>query len=147
MPPDGKLPEAEIKRLTEWVAKGLPDPRQPGKPNGNSPTGMSVEDGRRFWSFQPVADSEVPAGTNQADWVQNEIDAFIAQRLGAEGIKPAPRADRRTLLRRVTFDLTGLPPTPSEMNQFLADDSPDAFIRIVDRLLASPQYGIRWGRH
>src|SRR5262249_50436536 len=81
------------------------------------------------------------------DWVRSPVDAFLLAKLEAAGLEPAPPADKRTLLRRVTFDLTGLPPTPQEIDAFLADESPDAYEKVVDRLLASPAYGERWGRH
>ena len=108
--------------------------------------GMSIEEGRAFWSFKPITNPKSPK-VAQGDWVKNTIDAFVLARLEQQGLAPAPRADKRTLLRRVTFDLTGLPPTPEEIKAFLADESPDAFERVVDRLLNSPHYGVRWGRH
>jgi hypothetical protein len=98
------------------------------------------------WAFRPVARPAVPAVRDRSG-VRTPIDAFVLARLEKAGLKPAPPADRRTLLRRVTLDLIGLPPTPEEQRAFLADDSPDAFAKVVDRLLASPQYGERWGRH
>jgi mono/diheme cytochrome c family protein len=101
---------------------------------------------RGFWAFQPVRDSAVPAVKNTA-WVRSPLDAFVLAKLEAKGLQPAPPADRVTLLRRVTFDLTGLPPTPEEIESFVKDQSPDAFAKVVDRLLASPHYGERWGRH
>ena len=101
---------------------------------------------RSFWSFQPVVDSPVPS-VKQTDWPQSPLDHFILAGLEAAGLGPAPPADKRTLIRRATFDLVGLPPTPDEIAAFLADDSPDAFAKVVDRLLASPHYGERWGRH
>ncbi len=98
------------------------------------------------WSFQPPADVAPPT-PRRSRWVQSPIDAFILAKLEAARLSPAPPADKPTLLRRVTFDLIGLPPTPAELEAFLADDSPDAFAKVVDRLLASPHYGERWGRH
>lgn len=104
---------------------------------------------RKHWSFQQRAHPAVPEVTTAADkaWVRNPIDAFILERLNKEGLRPAPEADRRTLIRRVYFDLTGLPPTPEEIQAFLRDKSPDAYEKIVDRLLRSPNYGERWGQH
>src|SRR5205823_9460715 len=97
------------------------------------------------WAFQPVkAITPPPDSDGRSD---NPIDRFIAQRRRAAGLRPVGPADRRTLLRRVTFDLVGLPPAPEEMRDFLADDSPDAFAKVVERLLASPHYGERWGRY
>jgi Protein of unknown function (DUF1549). len=101
---------------------------------------------RKWWAFQKVSKSPVPAVKNQS-WVRNEIDAFVLAKLEAKGLKPNPGADRTTLLRRVTLDLTGLPPTPEELQAFLSDTAPDAYEKVVDRLLASPHYGERWGRH
>ena len=106
---------------------------------------MSIEEGRKFWSFRRVDNPPVPASAD--DWVRTPIDAFILDRLGQQGLRPAPRADRVTLIRRVTFDLIGLPPTPQEINDFIHDPAGDAFEKVVERLLASPQYGVRWGRH
>src|SRR5665213_1343094 len=108
--------------------------------------GMSLEEGRHFWSYQPVKDSATPKVKNTA-WLRTPVDNFVLARLEQAGVTPAPAADKRTLLRRVTFDLTGLPPTPAEMAEFLADTSPQAFATVVDRLLASPRYGECWGRH
>ena len=100
---------------------------------------------RSFWSLQPVKQPAIPVVKNKT-WAKNPIDSFVLARLEAKGLTPAPAADRRTLLRRVTFDLTGLPPTPAEAEAFLGDKSPDAYEKVVDRLLASPRYGERWGR-
>ncbi|MCA9098520.1 MAG: DUF1549 domain-containing protein, partial [Planctomycetaceae bacterium] len=137
MPPEGApLKPEEIEKLKRWVAEGLnaPADEQPEK------------DPKDHWSFQPVHRPEVPQA-NLPGWNGNPIDSFIAQRLERAGLQPNPEADKATLLRRVTIDLTGLPPTEQELNTFLADDSPDAYDRVVDRLLASPHYGERWGRH
>jgi hypothetical protein len=101
---------------------------------------------RAHWAFRPVRRPAIPAVRDRA-WVRTPIDAFILSKLEASGLKPGPEADRLTLLRRVTLGLTGLPPTPEELQAFLADHSPAAFGRLIDRLLASPTYGERWGRH
>ncbi len=147
MPPQNSLQPAEIAALEKWVSLGLPDPRQPvTEDSTGKPVGMSVEDGRDFWSFQPVSNPQPPT-VKTNDWVKTPIDAFILADLEEKDLQPAPPADKRTLLRRVTFDLTGLPPTPEEVAAFLADEEPDAFQKVVERLLASPDYGIRWGRH
>jgi hypothetical protein len=106
---------------------------------------LTAED-REFWCFQPVRRPEEPEVANP-EWSRNPIDRFIASRLAAEGLSPAPEADRRTLIRRASFDLLGLPPTPSEIDAFVHDPAPDAYERLIDRYLASPQYGERWGRH
>jgi cytochrome c553 len=151
MPPTGKLKDHEIATLTEWVKMGAPWPGvvQPTSA-ANWPKNSSVreftESEKSFWSVQPVKDPAPPQVKN-ASWVQSSVDRFVLQKLEVKNLKPAPRADKLTLLRRATFDLTGLPPTESEMRDFLADESPDAFKKVVDRLLASPRYGERWGRH
>ncbi|MDB5390192.1 MAG: Protein of unknown function (DUF1553)/Protein of unknown function (DUF1549)/Planctomycete [Planctomycetaceae bacterium] len=106
----------------------------------------AAESDELFWSFRPVRQVPPPA-VRATDWVRTPIDQFILAALEKRGLSPAPPADRRTLLRRAVFDLTGLPPTPAEIDAFVADDSPDAFAKVVDRLLASPRYGERWGRH
>jgi hypothetical protein len=145
MPPNGKLSATEIDRLRHWIEIGLPWPNAPAtSPAIGTPTDDDAS--RAWWSFQPLQRAALPAVKDTA-WPRSEIDRFILAGLEAKGLKPAIPADKRTLLRRATFDLTGLPPTPEEIDAFLADDSPDAFARVVDRLLASPAYGERWGRH
>ncbi|MBY0507046.1 MAG: DUF1549 and DUF1553 domain-containing protein [Bryobacteraceae bacterium] len=116
-------------------------------PHAPMPTYTAAE--KRHWSFQPVTVAPTPSFTAPADraWAQNPIDAFILERLLKDGLRPAPRADRITLIRRVTLDMTGLPPTPAEVDAFVADRAPDAWARVVDRLLASPAYGERWAQH
>ena len=144
MPPTGKLPDSVIADFNEWVQMGAPDPRPAvaaaAKP---LPPGLDIARGRKFWSFQPLVAPAVPRPRN-SKWSKSDIDRFILAGLEAKGLRPAPEADRRTWLRRVTFDLTGLPPTPAEMAAFLAGESYEA---AVDRLLASPHYGERWARH
>ena len=146
MPPEGPLSKREKGILEEWVAMGAPDPRREPEGTAPQPVGMSIEDGRKFWAFLPVA-NPLPPTVQDSDWVRSPIDAFVLARLEDAGFIPAPPADRATLLRRVTFDLVGLPPSPEELEAFLADDSVNAFETVVERLLASPQYGVRWGRH
>jgi hypothetical protein len=146
MPPKQRLSEAEIAALVGWVKLGAPDPRGPG-PTASAPRKpIDLAEARRFWSFRPVADPPLPQVVD-ATWAHTTIDRFVLAGLEAKGMRPAQHADRRTLIRRATFDLTGLPPTPEEVNAFLADDAPDAFAKVVDLLLASPHYGERWGRH
>ncbi len=106
----------------------------------------SLETGRKHWAFQPLRATQLPP-VQDAAWARNDVDRFILAALAAKGLKPAPEADRRTLIRRVTLDLIGLPPSPEEVNAFVTDTSPQAWERVVDRLLASPHYGERWGRH
>jgi hypothetical protein len=144
MPPDEKLPDAVIADFERWIQLGAPDPR-----DGKAATTASTTDiaaGRKFWAFQPPRHHPVPA-VKDASWPSFDIDQFILARLEAQGLRPNPDADKATLLRRVTIDLVGLPPTPEEIDAFVADPSPDALERVVDRLLASPGFGERWGRH
>ncbi len=140
MPPREKLKPQEIADLTRWVKMGAFFPRAASAREG------TAEEGRSHWAFQPPTDPPVPL-VKDSRWARTPLDCFILSQLEARGLRPAPAADRRTLLRRATFDLIGLPPTPEEMDAFLADPSPNAFARVVERLLASPHYGERWGRH
>jgi hypothetical protein len=147
MPPEGKLPEADVARLERWVASGAPWPEAVARPAAPAGARFVVTDEhRRWWSFRPVRAVPPPA-VKDAAWPASDIDRFVLAQLEVKGLRPAPPADKRTLLRRATFDLTGLPPTPEEADDFLRDQSPDAFAKVVDRLLASPAYGERWGRH
>jgi len=149
MPPKGKLTSEEIADLSLWVKKGAPWPHDVAASTGGQfrTGGSSVTAAERaFWSFQPVKDSPPPEVRDTA-WPRKPLDRFVLARLEAEGLKPAGLAEKRTLLRRVTFDLIGLPPTPEEIDAFVVDDTPEALARVVDRLLASPHYGERWGRH
>lgn len=142
MPPAGKLGRAEIAAIEEWVRMGAPWPEKKEASKPETPRRA----GRDFWSFRPIANPKPPVVRNAA-WPRTDIDRFVLESLEKAGLRPAAPADRRTLLRRATFDLTGLPPTPQEVRDFLADRSPSAWERVVDRLLASPHYGERWGRH
>ena len=148
MPPKHPLEPAEVNDLIEWVRLGAPDPRteEPKAEPAKAAVTIDFEKGRKHWAFQPVKMPALPAVRDKA-WVRNDVDLFTLHRMEAASVKPAPDADRRTLLRRVTYDLTGLPPTPAEVDAFVNDTAPDAFARVVDRLLASPRYGERWGRH
>jgi hypothetical protein len=140
MPPKEKLPADVIADLEAWVKIFAPDPRD----GDTGSQRLDLARAKEFWSFKPVVRPLVPKTRASA---ANPIDAFILAKLEAKGLTQAPPADKRTLIRRATFDLTGLPPTPEEIDAFLKDDSPQAFATVVDRLLASPQYGERWGRH
>jgi hypothetical protein len=144
MPPDGKLPDRVIADFERWIALGAPDPRDESTSATERPA-IDVEAGKSHWAFQPPERHEPPAVQNAA-WVQRPIDAFLLARLEEAGLEPSPVADRRTLIRRVTFDLIGLPPTPQEVDDFVNDASPDAYERVVARLLDSPHYGERWAR-
>jgi len=144
-PPDhgGKLTDQQIADFTEWVRRGAPDPRVPAMAaSGKAYGGV----GKAHWAFQPVTQPAVPAVKDNS-WVQSPLDHFVLAKLESVGLHPNPPADKRTLIRRATFDLTGLPPTEPEIQRFVADDSPDAFAKVVDRLLASPAYGERWARY
>ncbi|MDA7503420.1 PSD1 and planctomycete cytochrome C domain-containing protein [Planctomicrobium sp.] len=141
MPPDGeRLTQSQIADLQTWLNLGAPLPE------------VSVQEdqiaiqSRTHWAFQPVIEQVIPT-VQQNTWVQTPIDAFIISALEQAKLSPAPQADKRILIRRATYDLIGLPPTPEEVAAFIADESPEAFATIVDRLLSSPQYGERWGRH
>ena len=144
MPPGGKLPDAAIARFEEWVKMGAPDPRGASGPAPLKT--FNLQERAQFWCFQPRQDPDPPK-TRRQDWASNAIDQFILARLEREGLEPAPEADRRTLIRRLSFALTGLPPTPEETAAFLNDASPRAYEALVDRLLASPHFGERWARH
>jgi mono/diheme cytochrome c family protein len=138
MPPAGKLKDSEIADLAAWVKRGAPFPAAAAAAAGPDPA--------KHWAFQPVVKPAVPA-VRDAGWAKSDLDRFVGAKLEAAGLTRAPPADRRTFVRRATFDLTGLPPTPEEVAAFLTDTSPDADERLIDRLLASPAYGERWGRH
>jgi mono/diheme cytochrome c family protein len=147
MPKGGKLSPDEVQSLVEWVKMGAPWPKaKPVVANASGPQFKISPAQRAFWSFQPLKMPATPSVKN-AHWAKTAIDRFVLAQLEAQGISPAPPADRRTLIRRATFDLTGLPPTPAEIEAFEKDKSPAAFEKVVDRLLASPRYGERWGRH
>ncbi len=150
MPPTGKLPASVQSDFEQWIAAGAPDPRTE-KPKaaaqGTKPLkGMSIADGRKWWAFQPV--NEVPAPqVRNVRWGRNKIDAFILARLEEKKLKPSLDADRRTLAIRAYLDLVGYRPSYEEIQQYVTDGRPDAWEKLIDRLLASPQYGERWGRH
>jgi len=146
MPPAGKLADAEITSIQEWVRSGAPWPGVDSATSAAPRQAGYSRALREFWSFRPVQKATPPAVNNPA-WARNEIDPFLHSKLEEQGLGPAPEADKATLLRRATFDLIGLPPTESEIRAFLADESPTAFERVVDRLLSSPRYGEKWGRH
>src|SRR5262249_37594048 len=138
MPPKSPLPPQAVADLTEWVRRGAPWPGATQAPPDDAR--------RRHWAFQPVADP-LPPAVKGAAWPRNSVDRFVLARLESSGLSPSEPADKRTLIRRVTFDLIGLPPTPEEIDAFLSDESPNAWAKAVDRLLASPRYGECWARH
>jgi mono/diheme cytochrome c family protein len=144
MPPkDAKLSDQQIADLETWVRMGAPDPRTT---NSAAFANLGRKSDRDHWAFKPVKMPPVP-DVKDTNWVTTPVDAFILAKLEEKGMRPSPMADKRTLIRRATFDLTGLAPTLEELNAFLADDSPNAYEKVIDRLLASPQYGERWGRY
>ncbi|HEY1186842.1 MAG TPA: PSD1 and planctomycete cytochrome C domain-containing protein [Gemmata sp.] len=140
MPPGGKLPEREILALAKWVEAGAPWPEKVALAAPDTVAKAAA----RHWAFKPVVRPAVPKLSTQPP---NPIDAFVRAKLSAHKLSPAPRADKYTLIRRATFDLHGLPPTAEEVEAFLKDDSPGAYEKLIDRLLASPRYGERWARH
>ncbi len=149
MPPKKRLDDQAIKDMATWISMGAPFPEGDAGPAAAVKRPIDTTDpekAKSFWSFQPISAPPVPTITN-IGWPLGDIDRFVLARMEAQGVQPAPAADKRTLIRRATFDLTGLPPTPEEVDAFLADGSPTAFATVVDRLLASPRYGERWGRH
>jgi len=139
MPPKKKLSDAQIEDLKKWVAMGAPDPRDPSKSN--------KKDKKAHWAFQPVQKPTPPTVKN-ASWCVNKIDNFVLAKLEEKQMLPAPQAEKETLLRRAYYDLIGLPPSPKEIEDFLKAPNPDAaYASVIDRLLASPAYGERWGRY
>ena len=144
MPPDEPLRPEEVTALVEWIRHGAPWPAEAVRSSTRG--GSITEKERQFWSFQPLADISPPE-VHDRSWLRTPVDRFILARLDAERVKPVGPADKRTLIRRATFDLTGLPPDANDVEAFVADGSPAAFAKVVDRLLASPAYGERWGRH
>ncbi|MGE0607332.1 MAG: PSD1 and planctomycete cytochrome C domain-containing protein [Pirellulales bacterium] len=143
MPPDGKLPDEVIADFAHWVKLGAPDPR--AGPAALPRKAASADD-PRLWALRPVATVEPPPVTDES-WPRTRVDRFILARLEAAGLGPSPDADRPTLIRRLHYDLIGLPPTASQVAQFVSDASPHAVEHLIDRLLASPQFGERWARH
>lgn len=144
MPPNERLSDEEIKSLQDWIQMGAPDPRA----NATKHLGkqIDVESARQFWSLKPIVAQPIP-NVIQTDWPRLPIDFFVLDKLEKHHLTPSVDADREVLIRRVTFDLIGLPPTLEEIDAFFLDRSPDAFEKVVDRLLQSPRYGERWGRH
>ncbi len=139
MPPKGKLSPQATADLTEWIKRGAP------WPDGKM-TSAKGDPRKTHWAFQPIQNPPIPV-VKAESWASSPIDRFVLAKLEEKGLTPSPPADRRTLIRRASFDLIGLPPSPEDVAAFEADSSPDAFAKVVDRLLASPRYGERWGRH
>ncbi len=148
MPPKGKLPAEQIAALTEWVKDGLPWPKDaaPAAEHKRSAAELASQHRQSHWAYQPITRPALPA-VDDTTWLRTRTDAFVLTRLETAKLTPSPEADPRTLIRRLSFDLTGLPPSPEEVDEYVADEAPDAYERLIDRLLASPRYGERWGRH
>jgi mono/diheme cytochrome c family protein len=147
MPPKGKLSEASVADVTAWIKAGAPWPDEPTSAAARATSFDLAKRKAEHWAWRPVRRPAVPEVRNLKFPISNPVDAFLLAKLQATGLEPAPPADKETLRRRATFDLTGLPPTPAEIDAFLADTSPDAFAKVIDRLLASPRFGERWSRH
>jgi hypothetical protein len=145
MPPGEQLTDDVIADFETWIKMGAPDPRD-DKPAPPPPPPYDFEQARKHWSYRPVQDPQPPRISDPL-WSKDPIDRFIRAKLEEKHLRPLGLASKRALIRRATFDLTGLPPMPQEMDNFLKDTAPDAFEKVVDRLLASRQYGERWGRH
>ena len=143
MPPRRKLPPQVVADFEAWIQMGAPDPRR-GETRKRGE--INLEAGRQFWAYRLPQPHTPPEVTNRA-WVQNDVDRFILARLERDGLQPVADASRRVLIRRLSYDLLGLPPTPEEIEAFEQDRAPDAYARLVDRMLQSPQFGERWGRH
>ncbi|MDB5295430.1 MAG: Planctomycete cytochrome [Phycisphaerales bacterium] len=159
MPPKARLAAEVVQAFEAWVRMGAPDPRTDaplaaaagqvgdgGAASHYKPPAAGSAEAKAHWSFRPVVPTDPPVVRDTA-WAKTDADRFVLAKLEEKHLTPAAPADRRTLIRRATFDLTGLPPTPAEVDAFAADPSSDAFTKVVDRLLASPAYGERWGRH
>src|SRR5262249_20596317 len=140
MPPKEKLPDQVIADFETWVKMGAPDPRDGTKVVKNE---IDIEKGRKFWAFQPPAKAEPPK-VKAPPWARSDIDRFLLAALETKTLKPVGDADKRTLIRRVYHDLIGLPPSPEDVEAFVNDKAADAFEKVVDKLLASPQFGERW---
>jgi hypothetical protein len=148
MPMGGRLSETLIRDFEAWVKMGAPDPRgaESNAVASSHPEPYDFNEAGKFWSFQPLRQAPIPTVNNRA-WVRSPIDNFILAKLEEKNLAPVADADKLTLIRRATFDLTGLPPTPREIDDFLNDDSPNAFEKVIERLLAGAAYGEKWGRH
>ena len=147
MPPGGKLGDAQIAVLEKWILSGAPDPRR-GEPEvlGKKLQGMSIEEGKSFWSMRPLSVPSIPVPEG-VHWCRNPIDAFILAGMESKGLRPSPPATRRELLRRMSLGLIGLAPDAQEYLEFEQSTAPESVERTIDRLLSSPQYGVRFGRH
>lgn len=147
MPPKNKLPDEVIAVFKKWIEMGAPDPREQKVANAaGGRREINMTEGRKHWAFQKPVHAEPPP-LKQAAWAETQVDQWILAGLEKAGLKPAPQADRPTLIRRIAYDLTGLPPTPEEVESYVKDTSAEATRRVVDQYLDSPRFGERWGRH
>jgi mono/diheme cytochrome c family protein len=154
MPPGKKLSDDDIETIRIWIEAGAPYPKIDAKEADAAAKAEMAKleerpitaEERNYWAFRPVKQVNPPK-VAEAKWNANPIDAFVLAAMKSKGLRPSPPAERRTLVRRAYLDLTGLPPTPQEIDAFLKDTSADAWPKLVDKLLASPQYGERWARH
>jgi mono/diheme cytochrome c family protein len=146
MPPTGKLRPEQIETLSRWVKAGLPMKAVAAAATAQPKGGLITPEARQYWAYQPVKRPIIPS-VKSSQWVANPIDAFVLSKLEAKGLTPSPPADRVALVRRAYYDLIGLPPTPGEVDAFVNDRSPNAYEQLINRLLASPHYGEKWGRH
>ena len=144
MPPGEQLDDRTIRLFEQWIAKGAVDPRETETVSGET-GGIGLEAARNFWAFRPREPVSIPQPST--DWGSSVVDRFVLAKLHEKKLGPAGEADRPTWLRRVTFDLIGFPPTVAQLDDFVADQRPDAYERVVERLLQSPHYGERWGRY
>ncbi len=144
MPPDGRLSDAEIADIERWINYGAADPRS--EVTRFQRKSLDISEAKKYWAFQPLQRPEVPS-VQRSDWPTSPIDYFVLAKMEERSFSPAPDADRRTWIRRATFDLIGLPPTPEEVQEFVEDTSSEAYEKVIDRLLDSPRYGERWGRY
>ena len=144
MPPTGALSESIVADFEKWIAMGAPDPREGEKVEWTAST-IDIKKGREYWAFKPVATPTVPK--TKGPWAKSDLDRIVYEGFKAKAVTPAADADKNSLIRRASIDLTGLPPTVEEVDAFLVDRTPRAFEKVVDRLLASDRYGERWGRH
>ena len=148
MPPSGRLPDNIVSDFEQWVADGAYDPRDDAANVGPSAARtIDVERDRQIWPFKPLVRKRPPFAPSDQHWPETDLDAFVHAKLSEAKMAPAEDADRRTLIRRLYFDLIGAPPLPEEVESFVHNDSPLATEKLVDRLLASPQFGVQWGRH
>ena len=145
MPPKSRLAKSVVEDFKRWIEMGAPDPRE-GRLAKAEAKRINFDEARKFWAFRKPSEPTLPK-VQAGAWPREDLDFFILAQLEATQLRPAPAAAKRTLIRRATYDLTGLPPTMEEIADFIADQSPDAFRKVVDRLLASPHYGEKWGRH